>query len=108
MCQEQKHRDGFPLCMLGNVTSICCRSKNAFRNTIRVSDGLDQDQDRLSDLGPNSLQRLSADVKRCTLTKKELTCQSQLQPTFFANIIGDIFLSFLVTIKVNLVLAEHI
>ena len=38
-------------------------SKHSFRNTIRVSNGLDPDQDRRSvspDLGPNSLQRLSA------------------------------------------------
>ena len=37
-------------------------SKHAFRNTIRVSNGLDPDQDRHSvgpDLGPNCLQRLS-------------------------------------------------
>ena len=36
-------------------------SKNSFRNTIRVSKGLDSDQDRLCigpDLGPNCLQRL--------------------------------------------------
>ena len=35
----------------------------SFRNTIRVSNGLDPDQDRRSvgpDLGPNCLQRLSA------------------------------------------------
>ena len=42
-------------------------SKDSFRNTIRVSNGLDPDQDRRSvspDLGPNHLQRLSADNKR--------------------------------------------
>ena len=36
-------------------------SKNSFRNTIRVSNGLDPDQDRRSagpDLGPNCLQKL--------------------------------------------------
>ena len=41
-------------------------SKNAFRNTIRVSNSLDTDQDRHSvgpDLGPNCLQKLSADDK---------------------------------------------
>ena len=40
--------------------------KYSFRNTIRVSNGLDPDQDRLyvgPDLGPNHLQRLSADNK---------------------------------------------
>ena len=41
-------------------------SKNSFRNTIRVANGLDPDQDRQSvgpDLGPNCLQKLSADDK---------------------------------------------
>ena len=40
--------------------------KNSFRNTIRVSKGLDLDQNRHSvgpDLGPNCLQKLSADTK---------------------------------------------
>ena len=39
-------------------------SKSSFRNTIRVSNGLDADQDQLSvgpDLSPNCLQRLSTD-----------------------------------------------
>ena len=39
-------------------------SKHSFRNTIRVSNGWDPDQDQHSvgpDLGPNCLQRLSAD-----------------------------------------------
>ena len=39
-------------------------SKNSFKNTFRASNGLDPDQDRQSvgpDLGPNCLQRLSAD-----------------------------------------------
>ena len=39
-------------------------SKNSFRNTIRMSNGLYPDQDRNnvgSDLGPNCLKRLSAD-----------------------------------------------
>ena len=39
-------------------------SKNSFRNTIRVSNSLDPDQARRfvrPDLGPNCLQRLSAD-----------------------------------------------
>ena len=61
-------------CMLGNFSSFCCRlltfsklisSKNYFRDTIRVSNGLDPAQDRQNispDLGPNCLQRLSADV----------------------------------------------
>ena len=58
------------LCMMGNFSCfwICLltfkkKSKNSFGNTIRVSNGLDPDQDRHSvgpDLGPNCLQRLSA------------------------------------------------
>ena len=63
------------LFMLGNFSCFCCRllafskltfSKFSFRNTIRVSNGLELDQDRCSvgpDLGPNRLQRLSADNK---------------------------------------------
>ena len=38
-------------------------SKNSLRNTIRVSNGLDPDQDRHSvgpDLDPNCLERISA------------------------------------------------
>ena len=41
-------------------------AKKSFRNTISVSNGLDQDQDRHSvghDLVPNCLQRLLADGK---------------------------------------------
>ena len=41
------------LCMLGNFTCFCCHltfqnelfSKNSFRNTLRVSNSLDPDQD---------------------------------------------------------------
>ena len=43
-------------------------SKTSFRNTIRVSNSLDQDQAQCfvgPDLGPNCLQRLSADNKSC-------------------------------------------
>ena len=43
-------------------------SKNYFRTTIRVSNGLDPDQDQRSvglDLGPDCFQRLSADEKSC-------------------------------------------
>ena len=59
--------------MLGNLAcffAVCCVlfkikfSKNSFRNTIRVPNNLDPDQDRHSvgpDLGPNCLQRLSTD-----------------------------------------------
>ena len=63
------------LCMLGNFSwfSGCLLTffkinvlKNSFRNTIRVSNSFDPDQDRHSvgpDLGPNCLQRLLADDK---------------------------------------------
>ena len=62
------------LCMLGNFSWFLLTfsdffqnqhfQKKSFRNTIRVSNNLDSDQDRHSvgpDLGPNCLQRLSAD-----------------------------------------------
>ena len=42
--------------------------KNSFKNTIKVSNGLDPDQDQHSvgpDLGPNCLQKLSADNQNC-------------------------------------------
>ena len=63
------------LCMLGKFSCFCCLltffskltfSKTSFRNTIRVSNSSDPDQDRHSvgpDLGPNCLQRLSTDDK---------------------------------------------
>ena len=41
--------------------------KKYFRNSIRVSDGLDPDQDRQNvgpDLGPNCLQRLSSEDEK--------------------------------------------
>ena len=67
------------ICMLGKFSFLFCRllilfffskstfSKNYFGNTTREANGLDPDQDRQnvgSDLGPNCLQRLSADDKR--------------------------------------------
>ena len=48
------------------LSSAIFLAKVSFRNTIRVSDSLDPGQDRHSvgpDLGPNCLQRLSADDK---------------------------------------------
>ena len=62
--------------MLGNCHAVVvCNflsklsfSKNSFWNTIRVTNSLDPDQDRHivgPDLGPNCLQRLSADNKSC-------------------------------------------
>ena len=64
------------LCIVGNFSCFLSAdfffkltfSKNSFRNTIRVSNGFDTDQDRHSvgpDLGPNCLERLSADDKNC-------------------------------------------
>ena len=59
-------------CMLGNFSCFCCQLltfyeidflKKSFRNTIRVSNALDPDQDKHSDLGPNCLQWLSTDDK---------------------------------------------
>ena len=53
--------------------------KYSFRNIIRVSNSLDPDQDR-HDLGPNCLQKLSADdtmsqrVKRIITTDYSKTC----------------------------------
>ena len=57
--------------MLGNFSCFCCRlliffKIKFFKNIIRVPNNLDPDQDRRSvgpDLGPNCLQRLSADNK---------------------------------------------
>ena len=54
------------------VLSKLAFSKNSIRNTIRVSNGLDPDQDRCSvgpDLDPNCLQRLSANVESCCLQR---------------------------------------
>ena len=51
-------------------------SKFSFKNTTRVSNGLDPDQDRHSvgpDLVPNCLQRLSADDKVATSKERVKT-----------------------------------
>ena len=48
-------------------------SKNSCRNTIRVSNSLDPDQDRHfvgPDLGPNCLCRLSTDDRLLSVTSK--------------------------------------
>ena len=67
--------DTLTFCMMGNFSCFFCRlltffkitfSKTSFKNTIRVSNGLDPDQDRNfvgPNLGTNCLQRLSADKK---------------------------------------------
>ena len=56
--------------------------KNSFRNTITVSNSLDQDQARCSvgpDLGPNCLQRLSADDTSFQLVNNEITPLDRLK-----------------------------
>ena len=76
-------------------------SKNSFRNTIRVSNGLDPDQDRHfvgPDLGPNCLQRLSADEKKSFkktirvsnswIQMKPAFCWASSRPKLFAKIIS--------------------
>ena len=48
-------------------------SKYSFRSTIRVSSGLDPDQDRQNagpDLGPNSLQWLLAETKVAAIKER--------------------------------------
>ena len=55
-------------------------SKKSFRNTIRVSNGLDPDQDQRSvgpDLGPNCLQRFTADEKSCITVSVTLLLMSR-------------------------------
>ena len=55
-----------PCCRLLTISKLTF-SKNSLMNTIRVSNSLDLDQDPCSfspDLGPNCLQRLSADSKK--------------------------------------------
>ena len=64
-------------------------SKNSFRNTIRLSNSLDTDQDRPKvgpDLGPNCLQRLSADDKCYQQTTKVATGKERvLEPIMTAR-----------------------
>ena len=63
-------------------------SKNHFRNTIRVSNGLDPDQDRQNvgpDLGPNCLQRTSADDRSPANTER-LKMHKPLATVFYPNI----------------------
>ena len=58
------------------VLKINFFSKNSLRNTIRVSNSLDPDQAQhfvAPDLGPNYLQRLSADKKFIPPAGKMLT-----------------------------------
>ena len=77
------------LCMLGDFScfyrlllffSKLIFSENSFRNTIRVTNSLDPDQDRHSvgpDLGPNFLRRLSANLIFCLVlvqTRKTGNC----------------------------------
>ena len=53
-----------PLLSSADFFSKLTFSKSYFRNTLRVSNGLDSDQDQLSvgpELGPNCLERLTED-----------------------------------------------
>ena len=62
----------FNSCMLGNFP--CFFKKKSFRNTIRMPNSLDLDQDSLCpDLGPNCLQRLTADVEHSGSVVRALT-----------------------------------
>ena len=73
-CQYYLRLGVLTLCVLGKFSCFCYRlltffskltfSKKSFRNAIRLFNGLGLDQDRHfvgPDLGPNCLQRLSAD-----------------------------------------------
>ena len=72
------------LCIMGNFSCFRCRlltfskftfSKKTFRNIIRVSNGLDPDQEGHSvspDLGPSCLQSLSADEKLVANNKERV------------------------------------
>ena len=60
-------------------------SKNSFGNTINVSNGLDQDQDRHSvgpDLGPNYLQRCALNTGRLRVKNGLYLDQWQIQRGF--------------------------
>ena len=73
------------LCVPGNFPRFCCQllnsfskstfSKNSFRNTIRMSNGLDPDQDRHSvgpDLGPNCFANVVSRRQKSLLARIEL------------------------------------
>ena len=82
--REKTNVKPLTLCMLGNFSYFCCHllifskltfSKKSFRNPFREPNGLDPDQDRhsvISDLGPNCLQRLSAEDKSRARTELSL------------------------------------
>ena len=90
---EEKHT--LSPCMLGNCSlffDVCWQfskltfSTKSFRNTIRVSNGLDPDQDRHyvgPDLSQNCLQRLSADHKICRGNLKRETYIISLHAWYF-------------------------
>ena len=81
--------------MLGNFSCFCCHLltffkinyfKEFFRNTVRVLNGLDPDQDRhyvSPDLCPNCLQKLSADDKSSRTRKSNIRF-----PIFSNNLLG--------------------
>ena len=64
-------------------------SKNSFRNTLRVSNSLDPDQDRHPvgpDLGPICLQRLSADdTSRHRVTTEPESSSATSDVKFYKN-----------------------
>ena len=72
VCKVNQMTPHFAFWVIFNAFVVVCLlflitfKKKSFRNTIRVSNGLDQDHDQYSvgpDLGPNCLQSLSADYK---------------------------------------------
>ena len=70
-------------------------SQNSFRNTIRVSNGLDPDQDQYfvgPDLGPNCLQSLSADDISRQIVSGHVSLQPFLSSADFFQI--NIFKKF--------------
>ena len=64
------------------MLSLLTKLTNSFRNTIRVSNSLNPDQDRHNvgpDLGPSCLQMLSADNQKLPLARKELIMRQKWQ-----------------------------
>ena len=70
-----------------DIFQIYIFSKNSFRNTIRVSNSLDPDQARQNvgpDMGPNCLQKLSADDNKITLNIAMCIAMRGIQCVTFA------------------------
>ena len=78
---------------LSRLLSSFTFSKTSFRNTIRVSNGFDPDQDRCyvsANLGLNCLQRLSEDDKKQEeLTLKSYSIITPLKYQVFENIMEN-------------------